>query len=342
MRSHACTASGIASGSARRGRPLHAVLIVLCTLTLPPFSHQARGQGSATADSALQRLERLARDGNLPAARAVADSVLRVARDLLPQYGEALYWRATLSEDVERARRDYLRLAVDFPRHPRIEDALLRLAQIEFTRSDRTSARRYLERLRLEHPNGKNEAQAAYWMGRVLLEQGEMVGACGALTEARMATRSADVEFVNQIAYYARQCQGAAHAPSTAAADSVARADSLARPRASPGRALGIDSVGSTSTGAENARVPRAAATRASDSPKRPGWSVQVAAYSSRAEASALAVKLTQRGYDARVTSTAPFRVRIGRFAARSSAVSLVATLRASRMSAIVVEAERQ
>jgi hypothetical protein len=74
-----------------------------------------------------------------------------------------------------------------------------------------------------------------------------------------------------------------------------------------------------------------------------PRWSVQVAAYRTQAEGEILARSLRARGYDARVVLLEPYyRVRIGAFATRQEAVSLVNRLRQQRIEAIVVEAERR
>jgi cell division protein FtsN len=71
-------------------------------------------------------------------------------------------------------------------------------------------------------------------------------------------------------------------------------------------------------------------------------WSVQVAAYSNRADAAQFVKRLATRGFTARVTTDRPYRVRIGRFAIRNDAEALARRLKASGTTAIVVEAERQ
>jgi cell division protein FtsN len=66
-----------------------------------------------------------------------------------------------------------------------------------------------------------------------------------------------------------------------------------------------------------------------------------VAAYNARQDATSLAARLKQRGYDVRVVGDrAPYRVRIGRYATRADANAALARIRASRLTGIVVEAE--
>jgi cell division protein FtsN len=67
---------------------------------------------------------------------------------------------------------------------------------------------------------------------------------------------------------------------------------------------------------------------------------VQVAAFTLEEDAVRLAKRLRDRGYDARVTTEKPFRVRLGRFARRDGAVQLATKLKVAQTAAIVVEAE--
>ena len=70
-------------------------------------------------------------------------------------------------------------------------------------------------------------------------------------------------------------------------------------------------------------------------------YSVQVAAFTARVEATALATRLRERGFDVRIVGRqAPYRVRIGRYPTRAEATAALARMRASKVSGIVVEAE--
>lgn len=206
----------------------------LAGILLSAFAVMARAQGNAD-DSITTRVRRLAGDGNAAAARALADSALAAAKEGSPAYVNALFARASVAESADAARKDYMRIEVDYSSSPRAEDSLLRLAQMEIARGDRASARQYLERLALEHPNGASRAQGAYWLGRVMLEQGEVLPACASLAEAKKRVASDDVELANQINYYAQPCAAAQHAADSARADSIdkvmkaARTDSIAR-----------------------------------------------------------------------------------------------------------------
>jgi len=91
--------------------------------------------------------------------------------------------------------------------------------------------------------------------------------------------------------------------------------------------------------------APKAAAekivTKTSTIPSRgSGYSVQVAAYNRKSEAEKLASSLSKRGYTARVDgSTAPFRVRIGRYATEKEAEDALTKVKAKHMDGFVVRA---
>jgi cell division protein FtsN len=93
------------------------------------------------------------------------------------------------------------------------------------------------------------------------------------------------------------------------------------------------------------AKAPKAAAekavTKASTTPSRGnGYSVQVAAYTNRAEADRLTSTLRKRGYATRVDgSVAPFRVRVGRYATEKEAEDALRKIKANHMDGFVVRA---
>ena len=320
-----------------RARPMH---VLASGLLLAATASAGLAQGAA-GDSLVARVKHLAQNGRAAAARALADSVLGAAKAGSPVYADALFARASIAESPDSARRDYLRIVVDYAMSPREEDALLRLAQMEITRGDRASARQYLERLALEHPEGPSRAEGAFLLGRILFEEGEVLPACASLADAKRRVAPADVELANQINYRSLPCAAAQHAADSARADSVgqvvkadsiARADSIAQARAAARKKAKHAPAKAT---AEHTRPPAGSAA------KPGGWSAQVAAYDTQGEADRLAKKLKDRGYDARVSADKPFRVRVGWFTHRDEAAELVAKLKASKIDAIVVQAEK-
>ena len=71
------------------------------------------------------------------------------------------------------------------------------------------------------------------------------------------------------------------------------------------------------------------------------GYTVQIAAYNVKSQAQAMVDKLKKRGYDARVSGTsAPFRVRIGRYPTQAQANAVLRSLKAKQIEGFVVKAE--
>jgi cell division septation protein DedD len=148
----------------------------------------------------------------------------------------------------------------------------------------------------------------------------------------------------NRIDYTAQRCAALAQGlgPST---DTVHSGGVPNTPPAAGGRSH-ADSIARRPTPATSSsgtrRTPAAAAPPAGASPPTPagaaattsrlrksGYTVQVAAYETRAAATALVDKLGRDGYVARIYgSAAPFRVRIGQFATEAQADSAIQSLK--------------
>jgi hypothetical protein len=254
-------------------------------------------------DSALSRVERLVIGGDRSSARVLADSLLVALPPESPRIADVLYWRAQSATNAADAERDYLRITVEHPFRKRAPDALLALGQLELARGDRGAARRRFDRLLRDYPNGKHVVRASLLSGRLALEDRDYAAGCATLNAARPLVAPNDIELRNQFDYVIPQCD-------RIVTDSVA---AVAQPVQPPAEAAG------------------------------PEFSVQVAAYNVRREASSLAARLTERGFDARVFGDkAPWRVRIGRYATRAEATAALARVRAARLNGMVVEAEKR
>lgn len=319
-------------------RPMRAMAHAITgALVMTGVATTVLAQGTAD-DSLVVRVQHLAENGNPAAARALADSALRAAKPESPAYAEALFASASVAQSPDSARKSYLRIVVDYSMSPREEDALLRLARMQISQGDRATARQYLERLALEHPDGPSRAEGAYLLGGMMIDAGEVLPGCAVLMDAKRRAPPADVELANKINYRTLPCAAAQHAADSARADSVekvVKADSIARE----------DSIAKVKAAekkkAKSARTKATARVPASVPAANSGWSAQVAAYDAQAEADRLAKKLKDRGYDARVSAEKPFRVRVGWFTRRDEAVDLVAKLKAAKIDAIVVQAEK-
>jgi cell division septation protein DedD len=92
---------------------------------------------------------------------------------------------------------------------------------------------------------------------------------------------------------------------------------------------------------ARSATTPSAGAAALETRHGMPGYTVQVAAYPTRAAADTLAAHLRDRGYETRVWGVAaPFRVRVGRYTTEASADAVQSALKAKGIVGFVTAAE--
>jgi len=314
--------------------------------TLPgaPATPSVVGIGADSIALLVRRAQRMVNDGNGAEARAQLDSLLERTEPRSAQEAEVLFWRATLAESWETAQRDYLRLMLEHEGRPRAADAMLRLAQGEVVRGDRPAALRYLERLAREAPESGARAEAGLLEGRLLIERGARPEGCAALRRTRGRVAAGMIELENQYDFLLRGCpadvaSGApsggapiATTPPSSSTNTPPVAPQTTAPVVSPPAAT--PAVPPTSSPASPpATTTRPAPAPGAAAPATPSrdllWSVQVAAFGTRAEAADFAEEVKTLGFDARVDGTAaPFRVRFGRFATRTEAQAAMTAYR--------------
>ena len=270
----------------------------------PPLSRLVASPVPSDSVAVLvRRAQRLVNDGVGAEGRALLDSLLERTEPRSEQEAEVLFWRATLAESWEVAQRDYLRLMLEHERAPRAADAMLRLAQGEVAGGDRAAALRYLERLAREAPESGVRAEAGLWHGRLLVERGARDEGCAVLRSTRPRVPAGALELENQYEYLLRGC---AVVVATPPAPAPRPAPSQSPPQTPPSAQMPVPVAPQPPPAAESADLV---------------WSVQVAALSTAAEAAAFAAEIRGMGFEARVDGTsAPFRVRFGRFATRTEA----------------------
>ncbi|MFI5257542.1 MAG: SPOR domain-containing protein [Gemmatimonadales bacterium] len=293
-------------------------------------------------DSLFRRARRFVSEGNGVAGRALVDSLLAAADPATPQYGDALYWHGAIAPTAAEAERDYRRVIVEYPLAYYSGDALLAIAELEQARGDRTAAMQHLQRFVREHPANPGRGIAALGVARLAFEQGDSTVGCAMLAEARASVAATDVELHNQIDYFSGRCRTAPAAPprvATAVAPAPeptvpARLPVVASPPVSATRAPVAPTV----------QKPNVARRRdASPPPARPrmvtSYTVQVAAYDTRADAERLVARLSSRGIRTRVSGTSkPFRVRLPFYRTRQEATTEAMALKKRGIVGFVTE----
>ncbi len=319
-------------------------LLVLTTSLLTPGFAVAQQTDTIVTDTIYLHAQRLVAEGQGDSGRAIVQRQLETAPTGSPAYVEALYWRGALAATTADAERDLKRIIIDYVLSPRVDDALLRLAQLEMVRGDRVQALAHLERLVLEHPTSVSRAKASYWLGRVLLEDGKLPRACVRLAEAKRLAPPNDAELRNQVDYYAQRCVGVdtsiviSTQPVPSSQPVTAQSLPSAQPVLPAPRPItpATPPVSSTVPSVPAAREPVVRAQTI-----RQEYTVQVAAFPTRGAANALEGRMKARGYSARVIASGSlYRVRIGRYASRSDAAAVARELRAKHIDSFVVEAE--
>ncbi len=264
-------------------------------------------------DSAFARARRLVMSGQTAAGQRIGDSILTATREGTDAYGEALYGLAMLAPTAGDAEIDYQRIIVEYPLSAHAGDALLQLAQMERSEGDRASAIAHLQRFLRENPASAARARTGLWLAQLLFEQNDDGQACGVLHDARSAANPGDVELRNQMDFYSARCAATA---AQAAADSAARADSIRTD--STARADASKRAARQAATATGARPPVKAGARPAGSGP---YTVQLAAYGTKADADKLVQTLRARGLEARVDGDRkPFRVRVGEYQTRAEA----------------------
>ena len=332
-----------------RMTPVVASMMAMGSLALgTSVSAQGTSRSRTPTDSSVYlRAQEMVSNGDAGAGRALVDSMLKSTTPDTPPYAEALYWRATLAPTATDAERDYRRIVVDYALSPRVDDALLRMGQLELTRGARDAALQHFQRLTLEHPDSPFRAKASFWTARALFEKNDLPHACAANADALARVRASDIELKNQIDFQNQRCRGVAVAssaapapvavPEPAVAANDATVDAPAPPAAAATDDVAPEPVVRPATKA-NPKAAPAAAVKAAAAPVGTGkFAVQVAAYYDRVQADALAAKLRARGYSAHVDGTAaPFRVRIGSYKTHAQAATALTALKTKKIDGFV------
>lgn len=266
-------------------------------------------------DAVFDRARRLVVNGNGAGGRLLIDSIITATPTDSPIYGDALYWRAALAATNTDAERDYRRLIVEFPLSSHIGDAQYALAQLENARGDKASASTHLGEFLADNPHRPDRPAATLLYVKLLLEQNQLPRGCSALRETISQIPDSLVETRNQLEFYLPRC---------IASD------------VTPGGAV---PVGSATTPPSSRDSTRAVPTV---SPKA-RYTLQVAAYKTRAEAEALAKRLKARKIDDVRVVAAPglYRVRIGKFVTKAGAAAAQRQLKARKIDAFVTDAEQ-
>ena len=276
------------------------------------------GTSSAAAqtDPRLVAAVRAAQEGQGDTARSAVDRLLAATPPADSLYPQILYTQAMVANTAADMRRHLQRVVVEHPTSPWVDEALLRLVQMDYATRSFDNAARNLERLRLDYPLTPLFAQAAYWGGRTYFDLKDTTRACRWLADG-IARSETDLELQRQLGFMYQRCGAAGQQGSGAA-------DTTPKPQA----------VQPDSTGRKPAATDSVAGRVADSLPRRraaplPRFRVQVAAVATPGAADDAASKAEGLGFPAVIVrERGLYKVRAGAFATRQEAQAAVAKLK--------------
>jgi hypothetical protein len=277
---------------------------------------------SAQTDPRLVSALRLAQEGLGDSARAVISRLVARTEPTDTLYPQMLYTRGLISADPRDMRNDLQRVAVEYASSNWADDALLRLALLDYAGGQLDASARTLERIALDHSTSPLYPRAALWAGRVYFELRRPDDACRWLREGR-ARAGDDAELNAQLAGQVQRC-----------ADVAVRTDTTVAPPApvppvpppAPAAAQTPAVAPPDSTPAQpTARPP------ADSFPVRPpGFRIQIAAVNTAGAADTIAARARATGIETVVTREGPYyKVRVGSYPTRTEAAAALPAVRA-------------
>jgi hypothetical protein len=255
---------------------------------------------SAQTDARLVEALRLAQSGQVDSGRAMIRRMLATLPAADSVYPQTLLAAAKIAPDASTVANHLNRIVLEYGFSPWADDALLLLTQLYFAQRDAPQTIQAAERLNRDYPDSPLRARAGFSAARAYFEMKNEARGCALIHQA-LSGSGDDVEFRNQVSFYAARCS----AP-------VAATPPPATPLAPP-----------PGTPVDTSRPAVPAGARL--------FAVQVLAVKSAAQVDDMLTRLKVMGFeDARVVrdTSGLFKVRVGRFATREEAQRVQRRLR--------------
>ena len=250
---------------------------------------------TAQTDSRLIEALRLAQSGQVDSGRAMVRRVLATLTPGDSVFPQALLAAAKIAPNAQTVSSNLNRIVVEYGASPWADDALLLLTQLYFAQHDPVQTAQAAERLNRDYPDSPLRPRANFWGARAYFDLKNETRGCELIQNALQGTTD-DVEFKNQVNFYAARCS----APST------------------------------TTTTTTPAPSDTGAKVPPPTSPASHAYAVQVLAVKSATQVDEMLTRLKVMGFDARVVrdSAGFFKIRIGRYSTREEAQRAQARLK--------------
>ncbi len=179
----------------------------------------------AQTDSRLLDALRLAQNGQVDSARGVIRRLLTTLPPTDSVYPQALLAAAKIAPTAAIVATNLNRIVLEYGASPWADDALLLLTQLYFAQRDAAQTIQAAERLRRDYPDSPLKYRVAFPAARAYFELKNEARGCELIQEALAGANAAgEVEFTNQVSFYASRCTGATTPPPPAVVDSTAPA----------------------------------------------------------------------------------------------------------------------
>ncbi len=199
---------------------MKAWLVVLALLAVCPC-----GRLPAQTDARLVEALRLAQNGQVDSGRNVIRRLLTALPPTDSVYPQALLAGAKIAPDAATVATNLNRIVLEYGSSPWADDALLLLTQLYFAQRDAAQTIQAAERLRRDYPDSPLRYRADFPAARAYFELKNEARGCELIQESLAGANTAgEVEFTNQVNFYASRCAGVVTAPPPPPADSAAPA----------------------------------------------------------------------------------------------------------------------
>lgn len=265
------------------------MMLSIVALSIIPSFHL-----SAQTDARLAEALRLAQSGQVDSGRAIVRRMLATVSPADSVYPEALLTAAKIAPNAQTVASNLNRIVVEYGAGPWADDALLLLTQLYFAQRDPAQTIQAAERLNRDYPDSPLRSRANFSAARAYFDLKNETRGCELIRQS-LDGAGEDVEFKNQVSFYAARCSATSTTTTTA-----------------------TPPPSSSDTG-----------SRATPPPVH-AYAVQVLAVKSAAQVDDMLTRLKVMGFEARVVrdSTGFFKVRVGRYATREEAVRTQQRLR--------------
>jgi cell division septation protein DedD len=305
------------------GRLTAVVASVLVAIAAGP------AQLSAQSDPRVLAAVRLAADGRIDSARTALAALEKGVPPTDSAFAQVLYAQGLVAPTVDDARGRLQRVVTEYPLSTWADDAVVRLAQLEYANGDPAAAARQLDKFHGDYAASPLFPTAAVWAGRSLLRAKDSLAGCRWVSEG-LGRVGQDAATRRELAKLATACGSKA----VAVRDTVT--PTVARDTVKPATVRPDTTVPTAVTPAATAPAtapPSAAPTLAKPAPapaRVPAWRVQIIAAKTPAEADAQLLRAKQAGFDAMVVREGDFhKVRVGSYGTRTDAVAAAARVKA-------------